>query len=148
MLSFCLPGLQSQGKTKINKYISIFTWTGFRFLSKQKIFCVEVKLLPVFQHGFLRTAENVYIHNFHGIVWEKVFPFNFVIGIFRLMYCLLWQMLKPLNSCLICVSGRCWSTINWCKGRCYCLLYALADVIPMCGRFVGHCRLMLLPLCF
>ena len=49
--------------------------------SQNKIFCVEVKLLPVFQHGFLRTAENVYIHNFYGIIWEKVFPFNFVIGI-------------------------------------------------------------------
>ena len=53
----------------------------FRSLLKQKIFCVEVKVLPVIQHGFLRIAENVYIHNFL-MLFGKKFP--------------LWQMLKPL----------------------------------------------------
>ena len=36
---------------------------GSNFLLKQKIFLFGDKLLPVFQHGFLRSAENVYLHN-------------------------------------------------------------------------------------
>ena len=36
---------------------------GPDFLLKQKIFLFGDKLLPVFQHGFLRSAENVYFHN-------------------------------------------------------------------------------------
>ena len=33
------------------------------FLLKQKIFLFGDKHLSVFQHGFLRSAENVYLHN-------------------------------------------------------------------------------------
>ena len=36
---------------------------GPDFLLKQKIFLFGDKLSPVFHHSFLRSAENVYIHN-------------------------------------------------------------------------------------
>ena len=36
---------------------------GSNFLFKQKIFLFGDKLSPVIQHGFLRSAENVYLHN-------------------------------------------------------------------------------------
>ena len=36
---------------------------GSNFLLKQKIFLFGDKLLPVFQHEFLRSAGNVYLHN-------------------------------------------------------------------------------------
>ena len=36
---------------------------GPDFLLKQKIFLFGDKLSPVFQHGFLKSAENVYLYN-------------------------------------------------------------------------------------
>ena len=33
---------------------------------------LQDKLLPLFQHGFLRSAENVDLHNLGGVVWENV----------------------------------------------------------------------------
>ena len=35
------------------------------------------KLLPVFQHGFLRSEENVDLHNLSEVVWENVYLHNF-----------------------------------------------------------------------
>ena len=52
--------------------------TKFQFLLKQKRFLFEDKLLLVIQHGFLRSAENVYIHNFFGAIWENIIPHNFI----------------------------------------------------------------------
>ena len=51
-----------------------FSWTRFKFLLKQKIFLFGDKLLPVIQHGFLRSAENVYIHNFLVLFGKILFP--------------------------------------------------------------------------
>ena len=46
------------------------------FLLKQEIFLFGDKLSPVFQHGFLRSAENVYLHNllvlFGKILFHKI----------------------------------------------------------------------------
>ena len=59
------------------------------------------------QYGFLRSVENVFIHNFvtpNG-VWENVFLYNidtyFLLSLFGRCYALLchWQMLLP---------GRCY----------------------------------------
>ena len=36
---------------------------GSNFLLKQKIFLFGDRFSPVFQHGFLRSAENVYLYN-------------------------------------------------------------------------------------
>ena len=36
---------------------------GSNSLLKNKILLFGDKLLPVFQHGFLTSAENVYLHN-------------------------------------------------------------------------------------
>ena len=33
---------------------------------------LQDNLLPVFQHGFLRSAENVDLHNLVGVVWGNV----------------------------------------------------------------------------
>ena len=73
-----MPSIYIQSKLNV----VLFTWTGFRFLSKQKLFCVEVKLSPVFQHGFLRTAENVYIHKFYGVIWKKFSPLILLLEFF------------------------------------------------------------------
>ena len=59
------------------------------------------------QHGFLRSVENVFIHNFvtpNG-VWGNIF-----------------FMILTLNFLLLLL-GRCYALL--CHGRCYCL----ADVI-------------------
>ena len=29
-----------------------------------------------FQHGFFRSAKNVDLHNFVGVIWENVYPYN------------------------------------------------------------------------
>ena len=50
---------------------------GSNFSQKQKIFLFGDKLLPVIQQGFLRSAENVYIHNF-WCFWENIIPLNFI----------------------------------------------------------------------
>ena len=39
---------------------------------EQKNISVEDKLLPVFQHGFLRSAENVDILDLSDNVWKNV----------------------------------------------------------------------------
>ena len=50
--------------------------TGSNFLKikkkKTENYLVEDKLLPVFQHGFLRSEENVDLHNFGVNVGENV----------------------------------------------------------------------------
>ena len=74
---------------------------GPDFLLKQKIFLFGDKLSPVFQHGFLRSAENVYLHNllvlFGKILFHIIFP-DIIIG--NCLY-LLWQMLLPLYKMII-----------------------------------------------
>ena len=62
------------GGLERSDFLHVFSWTRFRFLLKQEIFCVEVKFSPVIQHGFLRTAENVYVHNFLVVFGKKFFP--------------------------------------------------------------------------
>ena len=58
---------------------------GPDFLFKQKIFLFGDKLLPVFQHGFLRSPENVCLHNllvlFGKIIFHIIFP-GIIIGRF------------------------------------------------------------------
>ena len=44
----------------------------FRIHKEQKIISVKDKLLPVFQHGFLRSAENIDLHILSDTVWENV----------------------------------------------------------------------------
>ena len=54
---------------------------GPDFLLKKKIFLFGDKLLPLFQHGFLRSAENVYLHNllvlFGKILFHIIFWYNY-----------------------------------------------------------------------
>ena len=54
---------------------------GPNFLLKHKIFLFGGKLLPVFQHGFLRSAENIYLHNllvlFGKILFHIITPVNY-----------------------------------------------------------------------
>ena len=76
------------------------------FLLKQKIFLFGDKLSPVIQHGFLRSAENVYIHNFLVLFGKILFPIILFDGIIGRCYCLLWQMLMPLYKIVIISSGR------------------------------------------
>ena len=47
---------------------------GSNFLLKQKIFLSGDKLLPVIQHGSLRSAENVYLHNLLVLFGKILFP--------------------------------------------------------------------------
>ena len=47
---------------------------GSNFLLKQKIILFGDKLLPIFQHGFLRSAENVYLHNLLVLFGKILFP--------------------------------------------------------------------------
>ena len=58
MLIYC------QENVKLNKNLCFFkAEKRFRILKEQKNILVEDKLLPVFQHGFLRSEENVDHHN-------------------------------------------------------------------------------------
>ena len=47
---------------------------GSNFLLKQKIFLFGDKLLPIIQHGFFRSAENVYLHNLLALFGKILFP--------------------------------------------------------------------------
>ena len=50
---------------------------GPDFLLKQKIFLFADKLLLIFQHGFLRSAGNVYLHNLLVLFWKILFHIIF-----------------------------------------------------------------------
>ena len=71
------------------------------FLLKEKIFLFGDKLLPVIQHGFLRSVENVYIHNLLVLFGKILFPIILSGGNVGRCYCLLWQMLMPLCKMVI-----------------------------------------------
>ena len=77
-----------------------FSSTRFKFLLNRKYFFGD-KLLPVIQHGFLRSAENVYIHNFLVLFGKKIFPIILFGGIIGRCYSLLWQMLMPLYKIVV-----------------------------------------------
>ena len=47
---------------------------GSDFSLKQKTFLFGDKLLSVIQHGFLRSAEKVYIHNYLVLFGKILFP--------------------------------------------------------------------------
>ena len=47
---------------------------GSNFLLKLKILLFGDKLLPVIQHGFLRSAENVYLHDLLVLFGKILFP--------------------------------------------------------------------------
>ena len=98
------------------------------------------------QHGFLRSVENVFIHNFvtpNG-VWENAFLYNIdthflLLWLLGRSYALLchWQMLfafwnvadvvakRKMLSSYFCVTGRCCCHI-FC-GRCYTTLHYVAS---------------------
>ena len=59
---------------------------GSNFLLKQKIFLFGDKLLPVFQHGFLRFAENVYLHILLALFGKILFPMILSSGIIGRCY--------------------------------------------------------------
>ena len=52
--------------------VIFLSWMWFSFLIKQKNILVEDKFSPVFQHGFLRSEENVDLHNLSVSVGENV----------------------------------------------------------------------------
>ena len=66
------------------------------FLLKQKIVLFGDKLLPVFQHGFLRSAENIYLYNLLVLFGKLLFHLILSGGIIGKCYTYLWQMLLPL----------------------------------------------------
>ena len=75
---------------------------GSNFLLKQKIFLFGDKLLPVFQHGLLRSIENVYLHNLLVLFGKILFQIILSGGIVgTCFYLFLWQMLMPLYKMVI-----------------------------------------------
>ena len=119
---------------------------GFKFLWKQKIFCVAIKLSLVIQHGFLRTTESVYIHNFL-MLFGKMFSPITCGWKFRLIFLpivadvqspiflveFLWVVDVIPLSCMLC-----WF-LFLCSGRC-CFLVVLADVMTnVCQMIDGWC---------
>ena len=62
---------------------------GPDFLLKQKIFLFGDKLSPIFQHGFLRAAENVYPHNLlvlYGKILFHIILSGIIIGRFLYLF--------------------------------------------------------------
>ena len=105
-------------------YLCVFSRTGHSFDWRDK-------LSPVFQHGFLRSEENVFpaIFEHHQRCMRKCFSTIFSI----LMY----------DRCYYhtCIRSYC------CLGWCYCLcivafLFELADVWPTYYMIYDRCWLM------
>ena len=57
--------------------------------------------MPVIQHGFLRSTENVYIHNFLVLFGKILFPIILFVGTVGRCYSLrcLEMFLKPFTKC-------------------------------------------------
>ena len=81
------------------------------FLKNRTIIGIERKLSPVFQHGFLRSEENVVLYKFDipDGVWENIISSN------------IWTLMVFLNILRADVMPQCY------VGRCF----ALADVIAI-----------------
>ena len=69
---------------------------GSNFSQKQKIFLIGDMLLPIIHHGFLRSAENVYIHDFLVVLGKMLFPSILFDRIIGRCYCLMWQVMLLL----------------------------------------------------
>ena len=79
----------------VDQFVMILVKLCPDFLLKQKIFLFGDKLLPVLQHGFLRSAENVYLHNLLVLFGKILFHLILYGGIVGNCFTYLWQMLLP-----------------------------------------------------
>ena len=70
----CCVSFADTGSTSIREGKMISVELGSNFLLKQKIFLFGDKLLPVIQHGFLRSTENVYLHNLLVLFGKILLP--------------------------------------------------------------------------
>ena len=71
---------------------------GSDFSQNRKYFVLKSSLCQFSNMASSGLQENVYIHNFYGVIGKKFFPLILLLEFLGWCYCLLWQMLKPLNS--------------------------------------------------
>ena len=74
---------------------------GSNFLLKQTMFLFGDKFSPVFQHGFLMSAENVYLHNLLVLFGKILFHIILSGGIIGRCFTFLWQWLMTLYKIVI-----------------------------------------------